>query len=139
MAKVKLCNETITIYNAYHDPVNDCNSYTRTVVTGVSWYGSVKSTVTDKGLKTANQYTLRIPADADFGGSSYVPPNVFKSAADHDGMFTLNEGDLIVRGVAAEENPLPSALHSRYEALTVLGVTDNRRAPNAPHWKVVGA
>ncbi len=33
----------------------------------------------------------------------------------------------------------PADLHKNFEAFTILGVTDNRRAPNSPHWKVVGA
>lgn len=33
----------------------------------------------------------------------------------------------------------PADLHKNFEAFTILGVTDNRRAPKSPHWKVVGA
>ncbi len=136
---MKLCNETVTLYNAYLDKENDCTAYSRTVITGVSWYGTVKSGVNDKGLVTANQYTVRIPVDAGFGRKSYTEPTGYAEAADKRGLFTLNEGDLIVRGAVSEENPTPAALHKHHEVITILSVTDNRRAPNAPHWKVVGA
>ena len=43
---------------------------------------------------------------------------------------------------AAQSGMTPARLRERYGAenvMTVLGVTDNRRAANARHWKVVGA
>jgi len=54
--------------------------------------------------------------------------------------FTLQNGDIIVKGDASGvANPKPAELQKSYpEMVTVLGVTDNRRAPNAKHWKVIG-
>jgi len=54
--------------------------------------------------------------------------------------FTLRNGDIIVKGDASGvENPRPANLQKLYpELVTILGVTDNRRAPNAKHWKVIG-
>ena len=67
------------------------------------------------------------------------------------GLWTLQAGDIIVKasvpttrttttnGVAttAAIAWTPATLKKAYsDCVTVLGVTDNRRAPNAPHWKV---
>ena len=50
----------------------------------------------------------------------------------------LNEGDLIVKGSVSVERLLPSQIKDA-GGVTILAVTDNRRAPNAPHWKVTCA
>jgi len=136
---MKLCGDTLTIISGVLDQVTDTTVYTHTVITGISWYGSVKTSVGDTGLKSANTFTIRIPANADFGGKSYVDPGSYP-AADPAACFTLRQGDTIVKGSVAA-GLTPGQVHKMYPdmSFTILGVTDNRRAPNAPHWKVVGA
>lgn len=136
---MKLCTETITVFNAALDPETGYDTYLPTVIRGVSWYCDIASTVTDTGLKAANRFTIRIPEDADFSGKTYAEPVAFAQAADKSGMFTLAQGSLIVRA-AVPGSQTPAQLQAQYgEVVTVLGVTDNRRAPHAKHWKVVGA
>lgn len=135
---MKLCNDTITVFNARLDKGLDSTVYVPTVIKGVSWYGSMKSTVDANGLKAADQYTIRIPLTADAGGKAYAEPAAYMTADDAAGLFTLNEGDLIVKGAYNEKLTLPTQIRA-LGCATVLAVTDNRRAPNAPHWKVVGA
>lgn len=133
---MRLCNDTVTVYNARLDREQDTTVYIPTVLSGVSWYGGTKATVDSSGLKAANQYTVRIPVDADSGGKSYTEPGVYKAAKSVDGLFTLNEGDFIVKGALTEMlyTTPKTGVYAR-----ILSVTDNRRAPNAPHWKVIGA
>lgn len=133
---MKLCSETITVYNARLDRERDTTVYVPTVIRGASWYGSMKSTVDASGLKAASQYTVRIPAGADTEGKSYTEAEGYRAADDVSGLFTLNEGDFIVKGAFADVLTLPPKNTVR---ITILAVTDNRRAPNAPHWKVTGA
>ncbi len=132
---MKLCNDTITVFNSRLDDENGYSIYTPTVIRGVSWYSHVESTVTSDGLKAANKITIRIPIDADFGGKAYVPPVNYTGGK---GEFTFRNGDYIIKGSEAE--PLtPAQARERYgEIATILGVTDNRRAPRAKHWRVVG-
>lgn len=136
---MKLCTETITVFNAALDPETGYDVYIPAVIRGVSWYCDIASTVTDTGLKAANRFTIRIPTDADFSGKAYAAPAAFASSADRRGLFTLAQGTLIVHG--EESGSLTQAqMQAKYgEVVTVLGVTDNRRAPRAKHWKVVGA
>lgn len=137
---MNLCDDTLTLYNRRHDPANDRDVYHRTVISGISWYSTVKSTVTERGLKSANLYTIRIPLDADFNGKNWIDPKGYTEAGDVSNLFTLNEGDLIVKGKVSLEITVPAQIHQQFsEAFTVLSVTDNRRALNAKHWKVVGA
>ena len=140
---MRLCKDTITVFNARYDKDNDRDVYHATVITGVSWYDEIASNVDSSGLKAADKYTIRIPVDADFSGKTYVDPVTYAGVSgDPATMFTLKSGDIIVKGsvtVNAGVDPRPSELQKAYaEVATVLGVTDNRRAPNAPHWKVVG-
>lgn len=138
---MKLSNETITIFNAKLDTVNDLDVYTPTVIHGASWFCEIASNVDSSGLKAADKFTIRIPADANFGGKSYVDPVTYANTGDPAKQFTLKNGDIIVKGDASgATDPRPGALQKAYtDCITILGVTDNRRAPNAKHWKVVGA
>ena len=120
---VKLCNVIVTVFNAHVDPDVGGNVWTPTVITGASWWATDASTVdTSKGgLVAVNKVIARIPAESAPAG------------------LTLKNGDLIVKGDAsAVQNPTPSKLKDLYGAdcATILGITDNRRAPNAPHWRV---
>ena len=136
---MRLCNDTITVFNRKLDVENGWDVYIPTVISGVSWYGAVVTNVGDKGLNAAHQYTLRIPVDADFGGKTYVDPKTYKGETIVAGLFTFENGDKIVKG-QVDETLTPAQLEETYhDCITILGVTDNRRAPNAPHFKVVGS
>ena len=139
---MKLCNDVITVFNARVDPDVGGNVWAPTVITGASWYMTDASTVdTSKGgLVAANKVTIRIPENANTGGKTYADPLTYADAESVSGLWTLANGDVIVKGDAsATANPTPAKLKKAYaDCVTVLGVTDNRRAPNAPHWRVVG-
>ncbi|MCC8043915.1 MAG: hypothetical protein LIP12_00245 [Clostridiales bacterium] len=132
-----LCNETITVFNASYDADTGYDVYTGTVVTGASWHCGIESTVDTSGLKAANKFTIRIPEGADFSGKAYADPVAY-AGGDPASLFTLQNGDIIVKGEVTETSSKPADLLKNYESFTILGVTDNRRA-KAPHWKVVGA
>ena len=132
-----LCNETITVFNSKLDTARDKDTYNATVITGVSWFCEIVSTV-DAGLKAANKFTNRIPEDADFGGKAYATPQEYAEADDVSGLFTLRNGDIVVKGDMTGAELRPAAILKMDDSFTILGVTDNRRA-RAPHWKVIGA
>lgn len=134
---MNLCNETITVFNVRLDPETGYDRYIGSVIAGVSWFCEIVSAV-DKGLKAANKFTIRIPENANFGEKQYCHPLDYAGAEDVSRLFTLKNGDIVVRGAVTESGLKPADLHKNYEAFTILGVTDNRRTQNAPHWKVVG-
>lgn len=139
---MKLCNDTITVFNARVDQQTHGNVWIPTVITGASWYMTDASTIDagKGGLIAANKATIRIPADANTGSKTYADPVTYKAAADVSTLWTLQNGDIIVKGDAsATTDPTPAKLKKAYaDCVTVLGVTDNRRAPNAPHWRITG-
>lgn len=136
---MNLANEIITIFNQRHNEQTDLDEWIGSVISNVSWYSQMQDTVTDKGLKAANRYTIRIPEDADTGGKTYVQPSSFHSSGRTDFVFTVAPGDVIVKGEAPISGQTPATLKKQFEMCTVLGVTDNRRAPNAPHLRITGA
>lgn len=137
---MNLCNETITVFNKRQEEDTGYDIYIPTVISGVSWHSEIASSVdAASGLKAANKFTIRIPVDADFSGKQYVTPVAYADS-DKDTSFTLRNSDIIVHDAVADQGLTPAVLQAKYgEVVTVLGVTDNRRMPNAKHWKVVGA
>ena len=136
---MKLCNDTITVFNARVDPDVGGNVWIPTVIAGAGWYLTDASTVdaSKGGLVAANKATIRIPVEADTGGKAYADPVSYASAEDVSGLWTLKGGDIVVKGEVTGGDWTPSKLKAAYaECVTVLGVTDNRRAPRAPHWRV---
>ncbi len=138
---MKLCNDTITVFNARVDPDVGGKVWKPTVITGASWFMTDASTVdaSKGGLVAANKATVRIPEGADAVGKAYADPITYANAEDVSGLWTLQAGDVIVKGEVTGASWTPSRLKAAYaDCVTVLGVTDNRRAPNAPHWRVTG-
>lgn len=136
---MKLCNDTVTVLNKKLDPEKGWYIYNPTVIRGVSWYSRIVSNVDSNGLHAANEFVIRIPLDADFGGKEYITPIDYENETIIAGVFTLANGDVIVKG-EVDGSLTPAQLKEQnYEFCTILGVTDNRRAPNAKHFKVVGS
>lgn len=136
---MKLCDETITVFNVRYDPDKDRDVYHGTVIYGVSWQRDCVSTVDGSGLKAADKVTVRIPETATIHQKRYISPKAYAKSSSIRDVFTLNAGDIIVRGEAFLKDPLPADLHRNYEAFTALSVSDNRRGQYGRHWKVVGA
>lgn len=138
---MKLCNDTITVFNARVDPDAGGNVWKPTVITGASWYATDAATVdaSKGGLVAANKATIRIPIEADTGGGAYTDPVSYANAEDVSALWTLKGGDIVVKAAVEGDDWTPAKLKKAFaDCVTVLGVTDNRRAPNAPHWRITG-
>ena len=138
---MKLCSDTITVFNARVDPETGGNVWVPTVIAGAGWYMTDASTVdaSKGGLVAANRATIRIPEDADTGGKAYADPVRYASAGDVSGLWTLKGGDIVVKAAVNGADWTPARLKAAYaECVTVLAVTDNRRGPRAAHWRVTG-
>ena len=134
---MQLCTESITLYNARMDE-NRMTVYKRTVIHGVSWFSSNQSNVQKDGLSANKQTAIRIPEDAELSGKKYADAKSYAGAVDVSSLFTFNPGDVVVKGIAAEENTSPARLHAAYsDVITITAATDNRRG-RSPHFKVVG-
>jgi hypothetical protein len=138
---MKLCNEIITVFNARYDDDLGDDILIPTTITGASWFGTAAETVDpEHGLKEASKIIIRIPADAKIGDEkAYADPLAWKAAPDVSGLWTLQGGDIIIKGTAEGTDWTQKRLAETFSGICkVLAVTDDRRAPNAPHFKVVG-
>ena len=137
---MRLCDETITLFNARRDGDSGGFRYVPTVIAGCSWHCRQRCAVeAGGGLAAADEYVVRIPADADFGGRRFVDPVTWRAGGDED-CFTIHGGDIAVKGAVSGDGWTPARLKAAHaECFTVLGVTDNRRAPRGGHWKITGA
>ena len=134
-----LCNDTVTVFNARVNPETGGNVWIPTVIAGASWYLTDAATVdaSKGGLVAANKATIRIPVEADTGGKAYADPASYASAEDVSGLWTLTGGDIVVRSAVEGSDWTPARLKAAYaDCVVILGVTDNRRAPRAPHWRI---
>lgn len=132
---MELCNETATVFNARGDPASRGIVYAATVLRGVSWREESLCAAGERGLRAANRFVLRIPADVDAGGRDYAGPGDYR--ASPQGRWTLQKGDIVARGDVSGEAP-GAARERGVPMMTVLGVSDNRRAPRGKHWRVTG-
>jgi len=138
---VKLCNDTITVFNARVDPDEGGNVWIPTIIVGASWYLTDAATVdaSKGGLVAANKATIRIPVEVDTGGKAYADPVSYAKAEDVSGLWTLKGGDIVVKAAVEGDDWTPAKLKAAYaDCVTILGVTDNRRAPNGKHWRITG-
>ena len=133
---MRLCNEVITVLNASYDFDADADVFLPTVISGASWFLRDNITVNNAGFKNTSGVVVRIPVDADFGGAAYVEPENYTPGS---GTWTLRAGDMIVKGALTGSGIRPSELAGITDKMTVTSVTDNRRAPNAKHWRVSGS
>ena len=132
------CNETITLFNARRDGETGRFVYLPTVIAGCSWHRGQRVVIdAEGGLMAADEVTVRIPVDADFGGRAYVDPVAWRAGGEG---FTLQGGDIAVKGRVTGGDWTPAALKAAFaECFTVLGVIDNTSAPRGGHWRLTGA
>ena len=71
-----ITNADVTVYNRISGDSTHYDTWNRTVLHGVHVYVDHKTAVTDNGLKSAEVYKIRIPADIPEAGQ-YLPPDQF--------------------------------------------------------------
>ena len=111
--------KTVTIYHRVWDGEKGADVYRRMVLTGVSFFSRISTSVSTDGLAAACEGTLRIPM-------AYYP----------DGLV-LKNGDLLCEGALETDIESLSELDKLCPyVFTVVGITRNT-AGRCPHVKVV--
>lgn len=128
----------ITIYNAQYDRKVGDRVWRRMQISGVSFYGGQQVTVSDSGLSTADEYTVRIPLGSMPDG--FVDPAQYAKLPDPAGHWTAAAGDIVVKGLVDDEITKPADITGKYDAcFTVTGLYDNRRGlPAMRHIRIKG-
>lgn len=128
-------NADITLYNKYFDKVDRTDSYKKTILYGVFWQESKGSNVIKSGLTNADSLTVFIPHKDHI--DTYQEPKVF---ATNQSGWTLQEGDIVVRGAIEEEFTTVADLEKKYDHVHMITSVDNMNfgSPHMRHWEVGG-
>lgn len=139
---MQMANEDITIYNKWYNRETRLDEWIRTQISGVSWHSGQAVTVGDKGLFSANTYTVRIPVSSTPCGIEFVLPENYsvKEKSSLSEFWTIQSGDIVVKGLVDDEIKKASDITQKYSnAFVVTGWKDNRRGPlSTQHWRIDG-
>ena len=144
-----LTNADLTIYNKYYDMNDKCTKYKRSYLQGVNYKISdgVSSLSTQKGPSTKKETIIYIPFfDVYVEGKSYLKPKAYQSLeeVEKDKYFTLNDGDIVVKGIidfelSEEKGSNIKYLNENYDDVGIINtvVTYDCGSDYMKHWKVV--
>lgn len=130
-------NSDITVYNKYIDATTRSEKYQRTVVLSVAWENRKGSNALAMGsVIAANQANIYIPLSERV---DYLDPIEWLAAKT--GKWTLQVGDVIVRGTVTDEISSSftiSDLKAKYNNVLVITSVDYMDAGSLSmhHWKV---
>mgnify|MGYP003532182253 FL=1 len=127
-------NGHITIYNRYF--VNRVETYQRTVIRDVVWQATKAVSGRSTGVLASNVATVFIPMAR---GADYLKPKAWQAA--RSGKWTLQEGDVIVRGEATDNITTEytiTSLRAEYEDVVTITSVDamDQGSANVQHWQV---
>ena len=134
-----MTNADLTLYNIRTDKTTKLPEYHRTQLKGIHWYTDQKVQLSDKGLKSADMFKIRIPEDVDSGGKAYVPPEEYRAMENVSGVWTIQNGDIFVRGLVDLGITKQSDVFERYKDSSgrVNSWSDNRQG-GLPHFRIGG-
>lgn len=124
-------DSTVTVYNKHNE------QWQRTVISGVFW-NAVKGSVQRKtGAASADSLLLLIPFTASVN-RSYLPPKQWQNATNKSLYFTLQSGDIVIKGDISYEIQKTSAeLKNTYDdCLTISNVDTKDFSCDMSHWEV---
>lgn len=128
-------NAHITIYNRYIDSVTRSEKYQRSEIKNVVWQAT-KAISNTRFQLIANVATIFIPFAL---GADYLKPKEWITA--QVGKWTLQEGDIIVRGIVNDEitsSFTAKNLQETYDDVVTITSVDamDQGSPNMRHWQI---
>lgn len=105
------------------------------MIKGVNFFADNKVDLTDKGLASADAYKVRIPASADFGTATYVPPNAY---AGKEHTWTLQNDDYVALGAVSSEIDKPADLLGKASQYFKITSWADNRSGGLKHWRIGG-
>jgi hypothetical protein len=141
-------NCDITIYNKYTDPSTRADLFQRTVILKVAWENRKgRNVIASGGNIAVDQARIFIPLSR--GGTNYIDPAGWQALATKTNRWTLQNGDIIVKGNVADTihpavaSPPVTAftvsdLKAKYSDVLVISSVDTMDygSLNMQHWQV---
>lgn len=132
-------NADCTIYNRYYDVINKVEKWQRTVIVAVAWENRKEANVNAAGGNMAvNSARVFIPFTR---GAAHLDPKAWLALSNKANMWTLQEGDTVVKGAVTDEISggfTISSLRAKYDnVLTITSVdTMDMGSESMHHWNV---
>lgn len=132
-------NANLTIYNKYVDSVTRAEKYQRTQIKAVFWENrKAANTLRTGGQIAADQARIFIPFQR---GGNYVKAKAWQALSAKTNNWTLQEGDVIVKGLVTDEigtGFTVTALKAKYDDVLMISAVDTQDAGSATmqHWQV---
>lgn len=127
-----LTNSNITIFNRYR--VTNVDTWQQVQISDVAW----EQTHARSQFDSADLATVFIPMER---GTNYLKPRVWQALTSKTGKWTLQVGDVIVKGLVSFSlsDALPlGALKAAYDDVLVITSVDTRDfgIASMQHWQV---
>lgn len=132
-------NTLLTIYNKYVDPTTRTEVYQRSSLGQVMWENRKGSNVIASGGKiSADQARIFIPFSI---GADYVGPKAWQALSDKTENWTIQIGDIVVKGEVLDEIETGFAisnLKAKYDDVLVVSSVDvmDFGSVDLQHWQV---
>jgi hypothetical protein len=131
-------NCDLTIYNVYVDAATRSEKYVRAQVVGVYWENRRAVNKLRSANLSADKAMIIIP----FGrGTAYLEPVQWQALTTKTGKWTLQEGDIIVKGLVSDElssSFTASALEKKYNDVLKITSVDvmDQGSLAMRHWRL---
>ncbi|WP_300902240.1 hypothetical protein [uncultured Clostridium sp.] len=143
-----IINSDITLYNKYFDKNDKIIKYKRTNIIGVNYKISdiANSLSTQKGPSDKNEVIIYIPFSITKDYKSYLNPKSYEKLSDNEknNYFTLNNGDIIVKGIidlelTGDKGSNLKYLNESFDNVSTVSkvITYDCGSDYMKHWKVV--
>lgn len=132
-----ISNADITIYNHKYNKDTRLDEWKKTIIYGVHFYVDNKVSVGDGCLNSADIYKIRIPEDAEYEGT-YIAPEGYADLSSASGYWTIQEDDIVVRGICNIEIEKPADLKESHIKYCKVNSWSDNRFGGLPHWRIGG-
>ena len=129
-------NADMTIYNKYLS--SGADKWQRTQIENVKFEGTKASSGLSSGRLASNVATIYIPKDR---GDNYTAPKAWQALVTKTGKWTLQDGDVIVKGLVTDEigtGFTMTQLFAKYDNVLTITSVDTMDAGSASiqHWQI---
>ena len=128
-----MMNDTITVYNKYL--ASNVERWKRTVLSGVYWNAVNGAVLRKTGAASADSVVVIVPRSLQ----GYVKPKTWNALPDKSGAWTVQAGDMIVKGRIATEITRSAAKElSGYDDVLTVTTVDDKDFGRLAHLEVSG-
>lgn len=128
-----MMNDTITVYNKYL--ASNVERWKRTVLSGVYWNAVNGAVLRKTGAASADSVVVIVPRSLQ----GYVKPKAWNALPDKSGAWTVQAGDMIVKGRIATEITRSAAKElSGYDDVLTVTTVDDKDFGRLAHLEVSG-